>query len=417
MNNNNDSVSFPYPYEDINFLNEYSNRDETASELNLYSNINTSILGSGKTFENEKMYQSNSDSLINFVDGSLFGIKSKFEDEYTNELNLDSQINLDISVLLGNRKTFKVVSTLKYKSEREINKIIQSKNLNEDIKEKLYLNEDTRSKEVVQIWSELIFPKKRKRNKGNEKSFSKNIKDIKIHIEKHLLGRKRKNDDSERIRTEFDTYNITKKIKNKLIQYLILSINNLIQLLYSKEQINQMLSELHLPQLKSNIEQFKVILKISHDIYAKRTKRDDNLEFLRSSITKCLSNDISKRYKYMPSDANRLIISKLLQDEKNKDIFDFIFNKLKIIYWLYIFTYQKELDDYTKNSLSEEKLSIIRKSLIRIDKIDLIKNDKNSKNYFHCFSIIIYNLKDFLDNKEGRNRKKKLESKENKNNI
>ena len=119
----------------------------------------------------------------------------------------------------------------------------------------------------------------------------------------------------------------------------------------------------------------------------------------------------------MPSDANRLIISKLLQDEKNKDIFDFIFNKLKIIYWLYIFTYQKELDDYTKNSLSEEKLSIIRKSLIRIDKIDLIKNDKKSKNYFHCFSIIIYNLKDFLDNKEGRNRKKKLESKENKNNI
>ena len=119
----------------------------------------------------------------------------------------------------------------------------------------------------------------------------------------------------------------------------------------------------------------------------------------------------------MPSDANRLIISKLLQDEKNKDIFDFIFNKLKMEDCLYIFTYQKELDDYTENSLSEEKLSIIRKSLIRIDKIDLIKNDKNSKNYFHCFSIIIYNLKDFLDNKEGRNRKKKLESKENKNNI
>ena len=81
------------------------------------------------------MYESNSDSRINFNVGSLLGSKSKFEDDYTNELNLDSQINLDISVLLGNRKTFKVVSTLKYKSEKEINKIIQSKNLNEDIKE------------------------------------------------------------------------------------------------------------------------------------------------------------------------------------------------------------------------------------------------------------------------------------------
>ena len=64
-----------------------------------------------------------------------------------------------------------------------------------------------------------------------------------------------------------------------------------------------MLSELHLPQLKSNNEQFKVILKISHGIYAKRTKRDENLEFLGSSIKKCLSNDISKKYKGIPSDA------------------------------------------------------------------------------------------------------------------
>ena len=146
-----------------------------------------------------------------------------------NKLNLDSQVDFDISVLLGNRKTFKVVSTLKYKSEREINKIIQSKNLNKEIKEKLYLNEDTRSKEVVQIWSELIFPKKRKRNKGNKKSFSKNINDIKIHI--------------------------------------------------------------------------------------------DNLEFLRSSITKCLSNDISKKYKRIPSDAIILIISRLFQDENKNYIF------------------------------------------------------------------------------------------------
>ena len=36
-----------------------------------------------------------------------------------------------------------------------------------------------------------------------------------------LLGRKRKNDD------KFDTYNIIKKIKNIIINYLILSINPL----------------------------------------------------------------------------------------------------------------------------------------------------------------------------------------------
>ena len=51
------------------------------------------------------------------------------------------------------------------KSEKEINNMIQSKNLNEDIKEKLYLNEDTRSKEVIQAWSELIFPKMKKKTR------------------------------------------------------------------------------------------------------------------------------------------------------------------------------------------------------------------------------------------------------------
>ena len=99
-----------------------------------------------------------------------------------------------------------------------------------------------------------------------------------------------------------------------------------------------------------------------------------------------------------------------------KDIFDFLFNKLKIEYWLNIFTYQKELDDYVDNSLNKEKLTIITNSLIRIDQIDLIKNDEKSKNFFHCFCILIYNFKDFLDKKERRNREK-LRNEENENDI
>jgi len=381
MNHYNDSISFPNCYEDINFLNEYQNQDETEQDLNPAP-------------------------LMNFYNSSSYGNRNHFEDEVIDEINLDSHADFDITPLFGTRETFKVELTSTYKSEKDINNIIKSKNLKKEIKEKLYLDESTSSKEIKQVWDELLFPKKRNRDKGKEKRFTKNIKDIKNTIEIKLLGRKRKDDDSKRNRDRFDTYNITKKIKNKLIQYLILSINNLIQSLYSKEEINRILSELHLSRLKSSNKQFNVILKIKHDIYAKRTKIDENLKFLGSTIGNSLSNNISKKYKDIPSNTNRLIISRLLQDENNKDIFDFIFNKLNIEDWLNIFTYQKELDDYAKNSLNEQKLCIIRNSLIRIEQIDLFKNDKESKNFIHCFCIIIYNFKDFLDKKERRNRKK-----------
>jgi len=392
MNHYNDSISFPNPYEDINFLNEYQNQDKTEEDLN-------------------------PDPLINFYNSSSYGNRNNFEDEDIYEINLDSHADFDITALFGTRETFKVELTSTCKSEKDINNIIQSKDLKKEIKEKLYLEESASSKEIKQAWSELLFPKKRRRDKGKEKYFIKNIKDIKNNIETNLLGRKRKNDDSKRNRDKFDTYNITKKIKNKLIQYLILSINKLIQSLCSKEEINQILSELNLPRLKSNNKPFHVILKISHDIYAKRTKIDENLEFLGLTIGDCLSNDISEKYKDIPSNTNKLIISKLLQDENNKDIFDFIFNKLKIEDWLNIFTYQKELDDYAVNSLNEQKLCIIRNSLIRIEQIDLIKNDKESKNFFHCFCILIYNFKAFLNKKERRKREKKIKGEENENDV
>ena len=381
MNHYNDSISFPNCYEDINFLNEYQNQDETEQDLNPAP-------------------------LMNFYNSSSNGNRNHFEDEVIDEINLDSHADFDITPLFGTRETFKVELTSTCKSEKDINNIIHSKNLNKEIKEKLYLDESISSKEIKQIWSELLFPKKRRRDKRKEKCFTKNIKDIKNNVRTNLLGRKRKDDDSKRNRDRFDTYNITKKIKNKLIQYLILSINNLIQSLYSKEEINRILSELHLPRLKSSNKQFHVILKINHDIYAKRTKIDENLKFLGSTIGNCLSNDISKKYKEIPSNTNKLIISKLLQDENNKDIFDFIFNKLKIEDWLNIFTYQKELDDYAKNSLNEQKLCIIRNSLIRIQQIDLIKNDEERKILYIAFVLLFIILKIFWTKKREETEKK-----------
>jgi len=131
------------------------------------------------------------------------------EDDIEHELNLDCHADFDISGLFGSETNSKEESELKYKSEKDINEMIQEKNLNKEIKEKLHLDENIRSEEIDETRSELICPKKRRRrNKRKVKRFIIKAKEP----TEQLLGRKRKNDDSKRNRDKFDTYNIIKKI-------------------------------------------------------------------------------------------------------------------------------------------------------------------------------------------------------------
>ena len=53
--------------------------------------------------------------------------------------------------------------------------------------------------------------------------------------EKSILGRKRKGYNIKRKRNKYNSYNIVKKIKNKIIYYLLLFINNLIESFYTEE--------------------------------------------------------------------------------------------------------------------------------------------------------------------------------------
>ena len=117
---------------------------------------------------------------------------------------------------------------------------------------------------------------------------------------------------------------------------------------------------------------------------------------------------ISSKYNKLkyPSNYNQLIIEKLLIDETNKDIFDFILNSLFIKDWLEIFLYKKDLNDFVIYKVFDKiKKNKIKEKLERIDKhIDKIY--KNDKINFHCFFLIAYNLLRFLIMKEKRNKNK-----------
>lgn len=300
-------------------------------------------------------------------------------------------------------------------SENEINQIFQ-KFINKDMIEKLLLDIDDKHDEIKKIRNELY--QKGIRNKYRKKVNKKSI-NINKSMDKTFLnqkgnikcGRKKKGDTTtKRVKNEYSSDNLVKKIKRVINNSLIFSLNNIINALYNEDQIKQILTELNLVKNNTFKTITKVIKKIDHKFYADKIKKDENLALLCMNIKKYLSNIISKKNGDFPPDYNEKVIEKLLEDKKNKDIFSFIFN-LTLDNYIQIFTYKKDLQYFNiNNQLSEEKLNIIENNLIKIDNI-ILKLNEFKKEYFHCFALIIYNIKEFFSKKErreGRERKKDI---------
>ena len=251
-----------------------------------------------------------------------------------------------------------------------------------------------------------------------------------------LLDINNKNSDIEKVRNvlESDKIKRTKKINDisyrsdnilsKIINLINLSllnfINKLIRALYTKEEIKQILEQLYLLRKIRDKDLKEVIKNNDYEFRYELTKKDEKLKLLNWTLKDYFSVNISSKFKY-PINYNKLVIDKLLEEKNNKDVFEFILNDLLIADCLEIFLYKKDLKDIDKfNSLNDTKKDMIEKSFERIDKYIndkyINKFFKYDKNYFHCFILIIYNLKRYLINKEARNRTKKENKEENEEN-
>ena len=381
------------------FLNELQNQDELTKEMNLYSQID---------FDPSILIANGNDSK---TEGNTKILNKKIKKQF--KANFSFKIKSKEKTKKKSKIKFKITFPIKINFEENINNIFQRMNLKDEEKKGILLDENQSTKEIEIIWAELLNEKKRLRNKDKEKiNIIEKIMDIKTNVKR---GRKKKDDNTNRKNNKYRTYNLIKKIKNKIMHYLLLFINNLIKSLYTKEQINEILNELSLPKIKSYDTPIQVIKKIEHDICAKQMKTEENINFLNSKIKDYLSNNITKKFVSIPLNSNEIIISRLLQDENKKDIFKFIFEELSIEEWLNIFTYQKDIEYYTnaKDLLNEEQISIISKNLIGIDSLllEFINSKDFNKNYFHCFIILIYNLKEYISKKEIRKPDTKMEKK------
>ena len=289
--------------------------------------------------------------------------------------------------------------------EKEINQIIKQMDLNKENKK--FLLDPNYNNIYIQNIKEILT------KNNNIRRINKNQDNIiKKEEKKNNIGRKKKNDNSKSNHNKYIPDNIVKKIKNRISDFLIEFINNLINSIYNTNEINKILLNLNLHKFKLK-NQKKIIKKIEHKFSANLTKKEDNLKLLNSTLKEYLSNKISTKYVNYKENQNELIISKLLEDDKNKDIFKFVFQELKIEDWLQIYTYQKNIDDYIyRYDLSKEKEKVIKikKSIVGIDeylkKLITLENENDNKLYYHCFLLLIYNFRLYLDLKEGRNHKK-----------
>ena len=287
-----------------------------------------------------------------------------------------------------------------------INKIINKMDLNKENNEKFLLDPNYNNIYIQNIKEILT-------KNNNIRRINKNQDNIiKKEEKKNGIGRKKKNDNSKSNHNKYIPDNIVKKIKNRISDFLIEFINNLINSIYNTNEINKILLNLNLHKFELK-NQKKIIKKIEHKFSANLTKKEDNLKLLNSTLKEYLSNKISTKYVNYKENQNELIISKLLEDDENKDIFKFVFQELKIEDWLQIYTHQKNIDDYIYRYNLNKKESKIKKSIEGIERIEkylkkliTLENENDGKLYYHCFLLLIYNFRLYLDVKEGRNHKK-----------
>ena len=340
----------------------------------------------------------NNDISPNFEANNFLLISSE------NNLNLNSSINIEKLIC-------RIEKDIKLKPFFEIKKDIPSPFLEKDIINKFKImdfDKETKIKFIScinkasdkkeEIKDKLLLkPNERRKNLGGVREIKdKNIKNI------IKSGRKKKSDISNRFHNKYSSDNLIDKIKNMINISLVSFCNKIISSIYEdKIKIKEIFSS---ARLSKKISKTKIIKDINYNFIYNKKKAHEILDLLNVTVKDYLCNKISQKYANTPDEYNKLIINQLLLDNKYKDIFDFIFNHIKIKDWFDLFIYKKDLKDISKyKSLKRNEKIIIKNNLVRINDY-LIKIYQKDETYFQCLVMCIYNFNRFLMVKEERNR-------------
>ena len=286
-------IDFNFNEKNHLFLNDYflESEDCNLSEFSRFGEI-TQI--NNITSENTNLKNQKVQSIKDYSIKPLFEVKQieQIFEPKENIIFLKEEENLDqVEIILQKRD--KNLPPIQYDYNKIIKEIfpkIKNNAFIEDFKQtpKLLVLEKKMSDDTFNA------PKRRNRNKVPE-----------LNDGTKKLGRKKKNDNKERLHNKSSEDNIIKKIKSKLWSYLIEFINNMLDLYLKDEKIISLIKIMKNIKGDKNPEKETLIKELDYKMTIDETKKENNLQYLKMSIKDFLSQDISPKFKTYSTDSNK----------------------------------------------------------------------------------------------------------------
>ena len=391
----------------LNYKNIYNN-----NELFSIDSLNDNLYDKNKNDEFEFIFNENKNDDNSLYDNEEYlfikstairtNQKNQNQNPYkelnTNEIYKKEVISNLNNILLNEKNKINDFQTLmppvQYNYEKIKKEILPKLNLVKEIKDKFINSDNLKELEYKMCDEVFLGPKKRNRNKND-----KNKETIK------KIGRKRKNDNSFSNHNKDSHDNIVKKIKAKILGYLLIFVNSILKSVLEENKIKYYISLIKKVQYDKDLIIEDLIKDLDYNKIVNETKREKNLNFLKLPLKDFLSNEISPKFSTYSRDSNKKVINEIIKTEKDNKIISFILNDLTLGNYIDIFLYKKELQDFGK--LDEEDID---KIMDKFNRIDYLLNEigqlNNENNYFSIFISIIYNIERWFFIKKERNKKK-----------
>ena len=369
--------------------------DISEEDISIAFSLNKSLYNDPKTlldlnFPQKILNTNDFGSFFGEEDGNKFAFEQKLfkidksENNLTDFNNLQSKEDFELE-----KKNENSSPPVLYTSTKIIKEIFPKINDLDDLKKKYSMDIKLRK-----IEKDLSFIGKKRRK--NKIKYNDNFENSK------KPGRKKLNDYTKRRHSKNSSDNIIKKIKSKFLEYSLNFINKVLNSNLNKKNITYYN---YLLRKKKKEDNFENLIKALDYKYVNRIKKDSELSLLDKSLKEVFSQDISSKYSRLQNDSNKIIIGRILIDEKDNDIIMFALN-LTLREWIDVFIYKKELKDITKiYNLSLEKINQLSSLFDRVDNLllDIYQKDC-SKNYLSHFISLMYNYERWFYIKRGRSR-------------
>ena len=381
-------------YNDFNCFNEFiTNKNIITDNDSLYNNIDSDP----RYFINSRDDKLNDESInkkLSFkTDTKTLKEKKDKNNFIVNSPNFKISINIEKLDVKQETNIFKINRSMpptQYTYDKIKNEIFP-KFKDKNIFDKIFIM-NPKILALEENMSDNMFLQKKRRNKNL----------CHTNEPKKKLGRKKNDDTLGKINSKHNKYsqdNIIKKIKSKLLHFLVEFLNNLLNSILKKNKINSYI------KIVKNIEDNKIpknvglIKDLDYKNVIDRVKKEKNLEFFDMKLKDFLSSEISSKYKTLQKDSNKRIIEEILKEENENEIINFVFN-LTFRQWLDSFLYKKEIKDY--KNLDNEKINIINYHFKRVDDLLIEIYREFNTNYLSCYIFYLFNIERWYFIKMGR---------------